>query len=500
MAVAWTESELPERGLLPDVLFGLVSRLGPKLASSLLFIFLLRQAGASDAGTYSLAIAFLTAGILLGSLGLDELVIREVAKDPTLSRRYLANALFLRAILAVICFGAIAVLVGPVMQYDAGVRHIVLLQNLALVPESLSAVFFSVFNANRKLRWMAFVSLLVGGFQLAGGGIALWLHTGLESVVWVLLTGSLVGTVLSAIISYKMLPPARSKTPGVGDPGWRFPIDLAFCIGQLRATLPFALIVTLVSLDAQIDVLFLSALRGVAEVGVYSGARTIILLLSLIPQSFRMAVYPTMARAYVSCGAALRSIYRQSWRYMAIVGLPLAAVCTLLAPQIADLVYGAGHTGTAWSLGILAWHLLVGFLYIPGTRLMVVSDHQMILAAFSGLSLALNVFLNLALTPQLGANGTAIARSVASVLYFACVEVYVARNLLPGSGGPSSALKPLAASVSMSALLWVLGSQPMWLTLPAGLAVYGIVLVAIGGVTPAERAMAMSAVTRRFQG
>lgn len=473
-----------------DVFFALFSRLTPKVASTLLFIILMRQAGSLTAGAYSLSIAFLTSGVLFSSLGLEELIVREVAKEPSLSRRYLVNMLFLRGFLSLAGYGVVAGIVTLIPKYSPEVRHIILIQSLGLLPEGLNTTMFAVFNANRKLNWMAFVSVCVSAFQLIVGGAALWMGADLVLLIWILLSGSLLGVIISAYLSTKLL--ASQVAPSIGgaadlEQPHRWQLDWVFCRQQLKRTLPFALIIGLVSLDLQLDVILLSVLGDVTEVGIYSAARTVVLLLSLLPQAFRMSIYPSMARAYATSETELRKIYRQSWRYLSLAGLPLAVGTMIVSGQIVSLVYVDVPVTAAWSLSILTLHLLVGFLYIPGTRLMVVSNHQIRLSLLLGLSLGLNLLTNVFLVPRLGAVGTAISRTGSSLLYFLSVELFVCRSVLPQHNGFRMALKPAFSATAMAVAIWSLRTQSLPITIPFGVVTYGMATVILGTVTSSER-------------
>jgi len=470
-----------------DVFFALFSRLVPKMASALLFIILMRRSGASVAGAYSLSTAFLTTGVLLSSLGLEELIVREVAKGTFPSRGYLLNILFIRGILSLLGYGIVAVIVTGFLHYDMDVKRIILIQSLGMFPESLSSAMFAVFNATGRLKWVALVSVCVSAFQLSTGGLALWMGAGLELVIWLLLGGSLLGVVVSVCFSVRLVR-AYSTPVGDHDVGQKQPqcwrLDWAFCRQQLRLMLPFALTTTLSSLDLQLDVIVLSTLRSIDEVGIYSAARAVMLLLSLLPQAFRMSLYPSMAKAHATSEQELRNVYVQSWWYLTMVGLPLAAGGIILSRPIIHVVYGNATFATSWALSILMVHLLVGFLYLPSTRLMVVSDHQGRLSMLLGLGLGINVAMNVSLAPSLGAVGTAIARSVSSALYFIAVELYVSRHLLRRHGGFLTAIKPILATALMVAVVWPLRGQALYVAVPAGVLSYGLALFMVGGVHP----------------
>ena len=365
-------SKKAEIKFVSDSIFALASRLAPRIASTLLFIVLMRREGPAMAGAFSLSIAFLTSAVLLSSFGLDELIVREVAKEPSCSHQYLVNMLLLRGLLSLVGYGAIVGLVTLVLDYDSMVQSIILLQGLGILPEGFMATIFAVFNANQKLNWMAFVTVCVSVFQLSVGGVALWMGAGLEMLIWILLSGSWLGAIVSIYLFNRFATNACMTFPE-NESKRHWQPDWTFCKQQLKNTIPFAVVISLTSLDLQLDVILLSVLHNISAVGAYSAARMIVLLLSLIPQAIRMVIYPSMSYAYATGEAEVRCVYEQSWYYLALTGLPLTLGGAILAYPILSVVYHQVPVATMWALRVLMLHLLVGFLYLPGTRLMVVS-------------------------------------------------------------------------------------------------------------------------------
>ncbi len=474
--------------LLNNVGSALFSRLAPKAASTILFILLMRQFGPATAGAYTLSISFLTSAILFSSIGLDELVLREVAKYPFDSRKYLVNTLALRSLLSVIGYLGLAALVMFVFDYEPEVRNIVLLQGVAILPEGLTAMIFAILNANSKLSWMAWIAGCASLFQLVGTGSALWLEAGLPAVISFLILGSFLGLGLSLLWVHRLVV----SLPALGHADesskhWHQLLSWQFCIELLKRSFPFFVLIALVSLDSEIDVILLSNLRAVGDVGEYGAARTIIMLLSLLPQAFRMVIYPTMSRAYVNSESALRRVYADSWYYLALIGFPLTVGAALISQDVAALMYRQVSAATVCSLSILMGHLLIGFLYLPGTRLMVVSERQMQLSLYLMMSLIISGVGNLFLVPIWGAIGTATTRVLASLLYFALVEIYVGRKVLPNSVGIQRILMPVSATLIMGLVVWAVRSYPLYTKIGLGVLTYSVSLVVSSGLVKTRR-------------
>jgi len=464
-----------------DSIFALVSRVMPKIASGILFLILIYRNGSAPAGAFSLAVAFLTSAVMLSSIGMEELVIREVAKEPSSSFKFLVNTLILRGIFALIGYGILVGLVTLVFNYDTTVQRIIMLQGSGILPEGFIAIFFSIFNGNKKFKWMALVSFGENAFQLIIGGLALWIGAKLEILIVVLLGGSWFGVLIGFYLFIRLAN--ELDYLNVNDNvnitrNWR--PDWGFCKQVLTKTIPFAVIISITSLDLQLDIILLSALNTISEVGIYSAARLVVTLLSILPQAIRMVIYPSMTHAYATSKAQIYRIYSQSWYYLALIGLPITLGGAILARPILDIIYRQQVPVTmVWALSVLMIDLLANFIYLPSTRLMVISDHQILLSILLGFSMGITILIGYALIPYIGIVGISIARAAASWVYFLSVEFYVLRFILPRHRGIIQAIKPLFATLVMAIIVWFLRKYSLFLVIPTGALLYGLLMISL---------------------
>lgn len=464
--------------LILDVFYALFSRVAPKATSTLLFIILMHQASPTTAGAFSLAGVFFSSAVLFSSFGLDELIVRETAQNPMQSRLHLFSWLFLRTLLSLVSYGIVSIVICLIPQYDAWLRQIILLQCLGLLPQGLNETLIAVFNANHKFKWMALVAGCTSLFQLTAGAVGLYKGIDLGGLILLLLCGNLLGLITSLFLSCRLLATSDSQSATMRRaqlPHWR--LNGVLCWQQLRAAWPFAIIIVLVSLDMQIDVVMIPMWRSVEEVSIYTAARSLVFLLALLPQAFRMTVYPSMAKAFATSRSELGKIYEQSWWYLSLVGFPIVAGGMMVSPHLIRLVYRDVSPTAPLTLSILMLYLFVDFMYIPCTRLMVASGNQHRLSWLMGISLLINLFASIVLVPWLGVIGTAICRVAASGFYFVATEFYVWHHILPGHGGFRQAVNAGLSTIGMVVVLWFVRAQPLYVTVPIGCIVYSLIMI-----------------------
>ena len=125
----------------------------------------------SGFGILSFAVGFTALFAFLPDLGLSILVVREVARDKSLAPKYLANVGLMKLILAVACFGLIALVVniGQVVKgYPQETVIAVYLIGLSVVLNGLNHLAYAMFRAFQRMEYQSLGQMLSAALMLAG--------------------------------------------------------------------------------------------------------------------------------------------------------------------------------------------------------------------------------------------------------------------------------------------------------------------------------------------
>jgi O-antigen/teichoic acid export membrane protein len=460
--------------LLRDFVYSIIIFLTPRLANVLLFIFIGRKAGPAIAGIFALSNTFL---IIFTTLlrGLDDLVTREVARQPRQTPNFLANFVLLRFGMALLLYGLLFGLVRYVFQYERSTSIPLLVFTLCLIPDSVFFVVQSVFLGRQEFRIPALTTVLVTLVKVFGGSLLIFNSGNLVEISWVWVGGSLAGAIFVLGFAVSSVDLAH----------WREWFDWSPLRLSLRTAWPFFVVTILTTFESQTDTVLLSLFFSETEVGWYNAATTITYSLAMISQGFRLAIYPMMASYAQQAPERLRRLYEQSLHYLGLVVLPMAVGIFLLAPQIVNLLFTDQFTPTIQVIQILLPVLIFMFLNVPSTRWMFVMDQQGWVSGFLFASATINVGLNFLLAPRLGVNGAAIARLCSTGLYFGLAYWFV-RRFMVHTHLLRLLAKSLLAVTTMAAVVWLLRNQVLLLPILAGALVYSLVLLLSGDLSLKE--------------
>ena len=450
----------------------LVLHVSTRAANALMFVFIGRRMGATEAGVFQLATTYLLIFSVL-TRGLDELVVRQVARFPHDAKRYFTTFLTLRLMLSVVLYGVLAIIVSFILHYSTGTLIPILIVSAGLVSDGLTSAAGAVVLGQRRFGIPTLVAVGTCVLRLAVGAMLLSLEAPLVHIATLWWFSSVIGAAVSVVwvsLQVRIMPVQHI-------------LDWSLVSQELSSILPFMTNGFLMAIEFQIDTVLLSVLRGETEVGMYGAATTITSALMMIPQAYRMSVYPLMAFYASENRRKLIHVYESSLRYLGTLALPIVAGGVLLAPSIVALVFKSEFLPSITVLQILLPVLFFAFLNVPNVRMMFVHNRQGWVTWMMMGSMMVNVALNLWIALLLGAQGAAWARVCSSSIFF--VSNYLTLRFVVAKLNTSLfqlLWRPALATLLMCGAVMVIHDLPILIVIVVGMIVYFSVLLLIGGV------------------
>jgi O-antigen/teichoic acid export membrane protein len=423
-----------------------------------------RYLGAELFGALSLALAFNGMFGIISDLGLSTLTVREVARDKSLVGKYIGNTAVMRAILATLTFGMIAIF-AVLFGYSQQTVLIICIVALSVVASSFVAMYNAAFQAFEIMKYISIGLILNSVLFLSGVAIAAELGLG------VLVFASLYVIVAAIVLFYSWAVYHWKIGPT------RLEIDRAFWRSATQMALPFALTSIFVTIFYWIDSIFLSVFKGVEVVGWYNAAYRLMTVLLIVPQVVNIAVLPVMSRFYAEAKASQLLTRDIFFRYMVLIGVPMGIAVTFLADEIIVLIFGPGYTESILALQILVWSSFFIFLASPFSRFLESSNLQLTITKVAIICMVENVALNLILIPPFGlvaASAVTVATEAIGFLLLLYASGAITKESV--SRSVTAAIKTAAAGALMAVV--VLGFQSFSHILVT-LAATGVYLVAL---------------------
>lgn len=355
-------------------------------------IYTARYLGATNYGTLSLALAISSITTILIDLGFNTLLTRDVARDNSLTEKYISNIISIKLILFLIIFFLLILILNLLNYPEKTVVYIVV---FSLIFTSISGIFYAVFQAHENLKYQSIGGILNASLLL---GLALYAIYNKATLI----NFSLIYLVVGVIVFIYIFLVFRKN---FFLPKLKF--DSTFFRSKSKETIQFGLISIFVTTYVWIDTIILSIFKGNYDVGIYNVAYRLILILLFIPSIINYTIFPLMSKVYDS-PESMNKIVELYFKLMLFVSLPLGFFITLQANNIIILIFGPSYLPAVPALQILIWATVFTFLNSAFVQLMQSSNRQHILTRISGICMVLNIIINLFLIPIWGYLGASI--------------------------------------------------------------------------------------------
>lgn len=439
----------------------LVSQLVTWTTTLILTVALGHSLGATRFGDFYLVISFGFIFSVLVEFGLDQQLVRAVARDRTLASTYLTNSLAIKGCLAVFAYLAILVSVrildyGPELRLAIGVYSPILLFN------AISASLTAVYKAHETVLYPAAGTILEKALDCVVAVFLLSRGYGIVAIVAVFVAGSAANAAWQALNLRRV---TRLEAT----------LDRERITSLIRGALPFLLYWVFGAIYFRIDIVLLSKLTDQTTVGWYSAAYRLFDTLNFLPVIVSgVVMFPILSRLSVQSRSDLRLAIAKALDVLLIAGVPICTGLFVLADPIIGTLYGRTEFGP--SAPALRW-LAIGLLFLYVNSIFSIAfvslnqERRMTLVA--ALAMVLNIGSNWLLIPRFGHVGAAAATAATEGFILCYLLVLLPRDLLAGNSLRVFA-KAAGAAVLMALAMYPLRDRGLVLLIPLGCVIYGL--------------------------
>jgi O-antigen/teichoic acid export membrane protein len=427
------------------------------LAASAGFAFnviLARQLGADDYGLFSYVLTLMVMLSLISAFGLNTAAVRFVASYAVDERwallrgllRWSTSSVFLLSVAVAGCLVLIAVF--PVFAIEEKERRCMLIGSGIVVFGAVATAQAGVLRGLKRFvvaelaesgGFRSLFSLLTVLIMLAcGKNIA-----NADQGIWIAALSTMLVLLLTTTILYHRLPePARISERIYRPREWA------------KTSVPLALVAAVFMLQTQIDIFMLYHLATIQDVGIFSAASRISVLVAFGVVSMSAVMAPTIAEMFTL--GRREELQKLIYQTSALTSLAAAAVCLAGAVwgrtvlQLFGMEFVGGHRTLLILLVGQCFNALAGNTVF----LMSMTGYQAVALRIVIVAVLANIGLNSILIPHFGMEGAAWGSLIASLTWRTTMTSYLVKNTnirsscamfivdsLRGKHSPSSRMK-----------------------------------------------------------
>ena len=365
------------------------------LITFIVFIYVARMLDAASYGAYFTVMAYLAFFDVVATLGITTVVVREGAKHMARTGEIVYNAMILRVITGTISL-LICILMGVfIMPYSRVVKIMIVLTAPTLVINGIVTVISSIFNIFEDMKYIAIVQI---GTRIVFGILVVTFMFMGRDIRYVALSYTL-SALFSVSPTYFFSRKFVRIEAKVRTEIWPW---------ILRPAIWFGVASFLGTTYSKVDVIMLSLLSNMRNVGYYVVANNIVVVMNIISASVATALFPIITKSIHKGDIDLERIVEYTIIFY-VIAILIIIIMIVAAEKVVLVLYGDKYAQSIPVLQVLAWIFLVSFATIPSSLCVDALNLQKIHVFNASIMSIVNVCLNYYLIPKWGTLGAAWA-------------------------------------------------------------------------------------------
>lgn len=372
-----------------------------------------RILGPADFGAFNYLLSIVSLFFIFSDWGVGALVIRDYQKESIDKEKYIRSAAGLKIILVAIAF--LAVLFGLFFFQSPVFKTNLILLAVFLVVSNLRDFIVYLFRAFQKMEkefWLVLaenLSLLIVGLFL------LLIYKNIISLSLAYICSMVISVALALILFKNYFSYLK--------PEWR----KGYIKNLLINGAPIMFFGLLSFIFFATDQIILGKLRGTTEVGYYSIATKIILLINTVSGLLMTAVFPYLA-SQIGNAQKVMKIFKKVLLGFITLSILLAVIGAISAPLI-PLIVGSQYGPSVGLFRFFIWIIVFMFPITLFDYILFAYNKQWLNFWFTAVCAIINIILNFMLIPRYGIFGAAAASIMAQFLNF-LISWYLSRRVM----------------------------------------------------------------------
>jgi O-antigen/teichoic acid export membrane protein len=372
---------------------------------------------------YGLYFSLLSLSLILNilmDLGINNYVIKTVAKNQAEAKTQIGTVLVLRLVLFLFYLGflfGIAFLLG----YDSVALKLLFLLGLNQLFIVFIAYFRGFFSGLQYYKLDSFFAVLDRVILIVTAGSVLLLSTGYKMTIPLYVGLQTVGyflTCLFAFIFFKRL---------VGKIHWK--IDIQHFKSVLQKSLPYALLIILMSIYTRIDGVLLHELgaNGNMQAGIYAKGFRLLDALYMFGMIFAGLLFPMFSNVLQESVEKVRELVLLSANFLMSGVIVVVFIIILHDQKILQLIYTSFDGAELPFIWLMLSFIGIAMNFVFGT-LLTANGNLRELNIISAIGVVINISLNFFLIPKHGAAGAGFTAFVTQMIMAITQFILCAKN------------------------------------------------------------------------
>lgn len=385
------------------------------ISSIFVTIYIARFLGPEQFGILSYALAIITLFLVISRFGMDSILVRDLAKNPDESKKYIGTAfilMFLASIVSILCLNILIYL----FESSYEIKIYILILSVSILFQTL-LVFDYAFQAEVKAKYSSISKSLALVVASSIKIYLVWIKAELLYFVIIYSSESIFIGLFLLIAYYK-----KNKV-------LLLPIyDSKLAKEMVQSSWPMVLAAISSILYMRIDQIMIKNMLDTNQLGIYSSAVKIYEGWIMIPYIISISLLPAIIKLKASYPERYIIGFTKLFSSLFWVSILVALIVSFFGEYIIIYTFGSAYIDANKVLMIVMWTGAFVALGSVSARYLTIEGMEKKIAFRTFLALIINIIANIVLIPIYGIEGAAIATLI-SIIFTNYVLNYIDKDL-----------------------------------------------------------------------
>lgn len=389
-------------------------------------------------GLYALILTYIGLFIILGSAGLDRIMVRDIADKKEDLIEYLQH--IKGASIIIVCLNIIPIII---ISYFLHLENKITIAAVSLFAASelltiYGTLYMSVFRAFEKMEYNTFITFVSKVINLMGLLIVIHFNLGFFALFAAMAVVNAFKVLLTILIFKRYF---SSK-----------PVAVSFANsgGIIKEALIIAVSIFFAAASFKLGVFMLRAFGTLKDVAYLQAASAVLIQVQPISFVIVAALYPVISNSEQSP----LLVFEKAAKYIFITSLPVMALIFFYGKELILLVYGGNYMDAIPAMKVLAFSIAFTFLANLFEIGLLTGRKQNLLTIGWGITFVLHIALGVLVVPRYGLLGCAAVMSISYAALFFVLFFFNSHYTMFKVKG-NIFLKPVMAFIAMAYYLYI---------------------------------------------
>ena len=369
-------------------------------------VLLARYLEPNEFGQFNYSLSFVALFGVLSSLGLHDVIVRNLVNNPSETNLILGSAFLLRMIGSVSAFTLSLVFIVLMRPGDSMVFTMVGILSFAFFFKSFVEIVKTYFESKVKSKYVVIIESSIYIIMSSVKIILILNNISLLVFVWIICLESLVLGIGLFYLYCKC-----TQTPLV-----QWSTNRRYLKKMFYSALPLALSALALVIHTRIDQVMLGQMLDDQSVGVYAAAVRLSEAWLFVPLAVIASFFPDIMKAKQQSHSMYQAKLQHLYNLVVLIALLCILPIVLLSNWGVHILYGASYVQAADLLRVLAWAGIFSALITVSGRWFVNEGLEYLTLQRNLIGAAVNICLNYILIPRYGHMGAAWSTIVVVVV------------------------------------------------------------------------------------